>query len=171
MRLTPDPLMPRGAERAGPSPAVSVIVPVHDVAAHIGPCLQSLREQTFTDFEVVVVDDGSTDGSDGAARAAAGDEVADTELVHALAPRQGRAITTSLHILDVDDPPPGARAFSHARRSSAEEGRSTHGERSAILRGGGGGLTRHGSRGMDGDPAIFRPCRASFRDRRGDVVR
>ncbi|WP_273523822.1 glycosyltransferase [Rhodosalinus sediminis] len=70
MRITPDPQMPRDAARAGASPAVSVIVPVHDVAAHIGPCLQSLREQTFTDFEVIVVDDGSTDGSDRAARAA-----------------------------------------------------------------------------------------------------
>ena len=70
MHITLDPQMPRDAPRAGASPAVSVIVPVHDVAAHIGPCLQSLREQTFTDFEVIVVDDGSTDGSDRAARTA-----------------------------------------------------------------------------------------------------
>ncbi len=44
-------------------PSVSVIVPVYDVAAHLPSCLDSLVAQTFDDFEVVIVDDGSTDGS------------------------------------------------------------------------------------------------------------
>ncbi|MEM9128153.1 MAG: glycosyltransferase family 2 protein [Pseudomonadota bacterium] len=44
-------------------PAVSIIVPVYNVAGHIGACIASLRAQSHSDFEAVVVDDGSTDGS------------------------------------------------------------------------------------------------------------
>ena len=42
---------------------VSVIVPLYNKAAHIGRCLESIAGQTLADFEVIVVDDGSTDGS------------------------------------------------------------------------------------------------------------
>ena len=45
------------------TPAISVIVPAHDVARYIDQALQSLSAQTFADFEVLVVDDGSTDGT------------------------------------------------------------------------------------------------------------
>jgi glycosyltransferase involved in cell wall biosynthesis len=44
-------------------PAVSVLVPVHDASAWLTASLASLWRQTFADFEVVAVDDGSTDGS------------------------------------------------------------------------------------------------------------
>jgi glycosyltransferase involved in cell wall biosynthesis len=44
-------------------PLVSVLLPVRDEAAHLGEALASLSDQTFSDFEVLVVDDGSTDGS------------------------------------------------------------------------------------------------------------
>ena len=44
-------------------PAISVIVPVYNVAAYVGECLSSLVHQTFTDFEIIAVNDGSTDGS------------------------------------------------------------------------------------------------------------
>lgn len=55
-------------------PLISVIVPVHDVAGHVAAAIASLRAQTLTDFEAIIVDDGSTDGSgDLAAAAAAGD--------------------------------------------------------------------------------------------------
>ena len=57
----------RGDGSAG-VPAVSVIVAVHDVADHIGPCLRSLAAQTDGDFEAPVIDDGSTDGSGAIAR-------------------------------------------------------------------------------------------------------
>src|SRR5260370_38448114 len=40
---------------------VSVILPVHNGAATIGRALASVFAQSFTDYEVVVVDDGSTD--------------------------------------------------------------------------------------------------------------
>lgn len=44
-------------------PYLSVIVPVYNVEAYLAECLDSILAQTFTDFEVVLVDDGSTDGS------------------------------------------------------------------------------------------------------------
>lgn len=40
---------------------VSVIIPVYKVAAHLRACLESVQAQTFTDFEVVMVNDGSPD--------------------------------------------------------------------------------------------------------------
>jgi succinoglycan biosynthesis protein ExoO len=45
------------------SPAVSVIIPCHNAAEFIGDALQSVRDQTLEDFECIVVDDSSTDGS------------------------------------------------------------------------------------------------------------
>lgn len=44
-------------------PTVSVVVPAYNAAAHLDRTLASLRAQTFRDFEVIVVDDGSTDGT------------------------------------------------------------------------------------------------------------
>ncbi|MBR1579074.1 MAG: glycosyltransferase family 2 protein [Selenomonadaceae bacterium] len=43
--------------------AVTVIVPMYNVEKYIEPCLRSLLEQTVRDFEVIVVDDCSTDRS------------------------------------------------------------------------------------------------------------
>ena len=44
-------------------PRISVIVPVYNVERYLNQCLRSLEEQTFSDFEVICVNDGSTDGS------------------------------------------------------------------------------------------------------------
>lgn len=41
----------------------TVIVPVYNVENHIGKCIDSILAQNFTDYEVILVDDGSTDGS------------------------------------------------------------------------------------------------------------
>ncbi len=44
-------------------PRVSVIVPVYNGAAHIVETVESVLVQTYTDWELIVVDDGSTDGT------------------------------------------------------------------------------------------------------------
>lgn len=41
---------------------VSIGMPVYNVAEYLPQCLDSIIHQTFTDFEVIMVDDGSTDG-------------------------------------------------------------------------------------------------------------
>ena len=42
---------------------ISVIVPVYNVETYLVECLDSIQNQTYTDFEVLLVNDGSTDGS------------------------------------------------------------------------------------------------------------
>ncbi|MDO9451740.1 MAG: glycosyltransferase [Stagnimonas sp.] len=43
------------------APAVSIIIPTFNVQAYIEETLQSVLTQTFVDFELIVIDDGSTD--------------------------------------------------------------------------------------------------------------
>lgn len=44
-------------------PFVSVIVPVYNASQHLDRCLDAIRESSYSDYEVIVVDDGSTDAS------------------------------------------------------------------------------------------------------------
>ena len=46
-----------------PMPKLSVIVPVYNTEKYLRECVDSILSQTFTDFELILVDDGSTDGS------------------------------------------------------------------------------------------------------------
>lgn len=51
-------------ENAGAdTPAITVIVPVYNVVDYIDQCMESIVAQTFGDFEVLLIDDGSSDGS------------------------------------------------------------------------------------------------------------
>lgn len=44
-------------------PKISIIVPVYNVELYVEDCLMSVKNQSFKDFEVIVVNDGSTDSS------------------------------------------------------------------------------------------------------------
>ena len=44
-------------------PTLSIVVPVYNVAPYLAACLDSVLRQPFSDYEVVLVDDGSTDAS------------------------------------------------------------------------------------------------------------
>ncbi|WP_298594683.1 glycosyltransferase [uncultured Mitsuokella sp.] len=44
-------------------PEISVIVPVYNVEPYLKQCIESVQNQTFQDLEIILVDDGSTDGS------------------------------------------------------------------------------------------------------------
>lgn len=97
-------------------PTISVLLPVRDAGDWLGPSLESLRRQTFDDFEIVAVDDGSTDGSgDALERAAARDRR--FRVVHTPARGLPAALNTALGLArgrlvarhDADD-------LSHRRR-------------------------------------------------------
>ena len=42
-------------------PEISIIVPVYKVEKYLNECIDSILAQTFTDFELILVDDGSPD--------------------------------------------------------------------------------------------------------------
>ncbi|MBE6085492.1 MAG: glycosyltransferase [Selenomonas ruminantium] len=44
-------------------PIISIIVPVYNASYYLCDCLDSIAAQTFNDFECILIDDGSTDGS------------------------------------------------------------------------------------------------------------
>lgn len=44
-------------------PLFSIIIPVYNVSEYIGLTIEAILAQTYTDFEILAVDDGSTDGS------------------------------------------------------------------------------------------------------------
>lgn len=53
----------QGTTKVQKMPLVSIIVPVYQVKEYIEECMESLLEQTYTNLEILLVDDGSTDGS------------------------------------------------------------------------------------------------------------
>src|SRR3712207_3488429 len=44
-------------------PAVSIVLPVYNAAAYVAEAVRSVLAQTLGDFELILINDGSTDGS------------------------------------------------------------------------------------------------------------
>ena len=44
---------------------ISVIVPIYNVEAYLPQCIESILHQTYTDLEIILIDDGSKDGCAG----------------------------------------------------------------------------------------------------------
>src|SRR5215472_11152070 len=55
------PLKPEDPTQAIDNPQVSIIVPARNEERNIRRCVESLLDQSYQNFEVIVVDDGSTD--------------------------------------------------------------------------------------------------------------
>jgi GT2 family glycosyltransferase len=55
---------PAGPASRGPRrPPLSVVIPVYNGGQHFERCLRGLRDSAWTDYQLIVIDDGSTDGS------------------------------------------------------------------------------------------------------------
>lgn len=48
-------------QETGKQPLISVILPIYNVETYLGKCLESIRGQTWENWELICVDDGSTD--------------------------------------------------------------------------------------------------------------
>lgn len=55
-------------------PKVSVVIPVYNMQDYLAKCIKSVREQTLSDIEIILVDDGSTDNSPSLCDAYASDD-------------------------------------------------------------------------------------------------
>jgi CDP-glycerol glycerophosphotransferase len=112
------------------TPRISVVVPFYNNADVLGDCLASIAAQTFRDLEVIMVDDGSTDGGAEIARRQA---AADSRFTLIQAPNGGpgkarnrgveRATGEFLAFVDGDDmlPPHAYETLLHALESSGSD--------------------------------------------------
>src|SRR5579859_159591 len=113
LRTTPEkkgsakkvPLSPETSGQANNRPMVSIIVPARNEEGNIRRCVESLLEQDYDNYEVIVVDDSSTDGT-----AAILDDIAQTH-------PQGQR----LWILRLRDLPEGWAGKPHALHMGVQE--------------------------------------------------
>ena len=66
---------PHSALNPAEAPAISVVMPVYNVEKYIAAAIQSVLDQSFTDFELLIVDDGGTDRSVAIAQAFEDDRI------------------------------------------------------------------------------------------------
>jgi chlorobactene glucosyltransferase len=104
-RVEGSPLKRKQAISSGKSPSVSIIVPARDEEGNIRRCVESLLEQDYDSYEVIVVDDGSTDGT-----SAILDEIA-----------QAHPHGSRLWVLRLRDLPEGWAGKPHALHAGVQE--------------------------------------------------
>jgi|GEM_PF-1511090 glycosyltransferase len=75
---------------------ISIIIPFYNVQEYIGQCIQSVKAQTFTDFECLLINDQSPDNSLAEAIKAIGDDPRFKIIEHSENKRQGGARNTGL---------------------------------------------------------------------------
>lgn len=112
-------------------PRISVVVPFYNNEDLLGDCLKSIAAQSISDFECLMVDDGSTDGSPGiaAAQAAADPRFRLVQVPHGGSPgytrNQGivRATGEYLSFVDADDtlPPHALEHMMHTLEKSGSD--------------------------------------------------
>lgn len=66
-------------------PLISIIMAAHNTERYIGEAIQSVLEQTYTNWELVIIDDASSDGTEAVARS-----FHDPRIVYEKVPHQGR---------------------------------------------------------------------------------
>ena len=105
-----------GRAEASRGPVLSIVLPIYNVEEFVAECLESILSQSFSDYELLVVDDGSPDGS----RAIAERYAADDERIRVITRENGglgaarntgirEATGDFLTFVDSDDKlPPGA---------------------------------------------------------------
>ena len=90
------------------APSVSVILPVYNAAPYVGEAMRSILDQSLRELEMIVVDDGSTDGSADVVRSFRDPRVTfvqqpNSGVAHALNVAMARARGTFIARQDADD--------------------------------------------------------------------
>jgi glycosyltransferase involved in cell wall biosynthesis len=91
------------------APSVSVVIPTYNCESYLRQAVQSVFDQTYTNWEAIVIDDGSTDGTASYLDSVAGDRVRVLNHAHCGNPARlrnvGIAAARGAHIafLDSDD--------------------------------------------------------------------